>query len=362
VHVYTSSIDGAADLDVPLGSPVNLDGVLVHYFPVQYVRRLCWCPALGTALARAIRGFDVVHLHSLFQWPTWAAARIAARASVPYVLSPRGMLGSEVIRRKSRWVKSAWIRLIEQRTIAESAALHVTAELEREEVEALGLCLPRIQCIANGVAWPAAHSHLSAGPYASLAQPYALFLSRIDPKKGLDRLIEAWKWVPDLKLVIAGNDENGYQRKLESIAHSFGIRHRVEFVGNVADEHKWALYERAMMFILPSYSENFGNVVAEAMAMGCPVIVTPEVGLARLVRASESGLVTDGAPRALANAIRSLLQDPATRRLMGEKGRLTAQRDLSWQSAAQHMQRLYWDINQTHPISQAHEVGRTGNP
>jgi glycosyltransferase involved in cell wall biosynthesis len=344
VRVFTSSVDGPDDLDVPVGAPVNLDGVLVRYFRVPFMRRLYWCPALAHALRQDIGSFDVVHLHSVFLWPTWAAARIAHRAGIPYVVSPRGMLGTEVIRRKSRLVKSAWIRLIEQRTIRDSAALHVTADLERKEIQGLGLRTSKIHCIANGVSWPASHSDLADGPFSAINKPYALFLSRIDAKKGLDRLIAAWKWVPELTLIIAGNDEGGYRQELEKIAADNQVTGRIRFVGMVADDHKWALYENAAMFILPSYSENFGNVVAEAMAMGCPVIVTPEVGLASLVRETGAGIVVDGAPRILAEAIRTLLQDSAQRRLMGERGRFTARRKLSWEAAVVRMETLYGEI------------------
>jgi glycosyltransferase involved in cell wall biosynthesis len=111
-----------------------------------------------------------------------------------------------------------------------------------------------------------------------------------------------------------------------------------------SDDHKWALYENAAMFVLPSYSENFGNVVAEAMAMGCPVVLTPQVGLANLVRESGAGIVVDGAPRILADAIRALLHDSTSRRLMGERGRFTARQKLSWKWGAGRMESLYRDI------------------
>jgi glycosyltransferase involved in cell wall biosynthesis len=344
VHVFTSSMDGPLDLDVPLGIPVNRDGVFVHYFEVPWVRRLCWSPTLQSALRAEVGSYDVVHLHSVFQFPTWAAARAANAAGVPYLIAPRGMLGVEVIRRKSAWIKSAWIRLIERRSLGEASGLHVTADLERVEIEALGLPLPKIFCVPNGVSWPERRAPLAAGPFADLVQPYALFLSRIDPKKGLDRLLEAWQWVPELSLVIAGNDESGYRERLEKLAEDYGIASRVRFLGPAADEHKWGLYEQAVMFILPSYSENFGNVVAEAMAMGCPVVVTPEVGLARLVRESGAGLVVDGTPRLLAEAIRGLLQDPSRRQRMGERGKVTARRQLSWESAANQIESAYREI------------------
>lgn len=345
VHVFTSSMDGPLDLAVLHQTPVNMDGVLVHYFRVPYLRRLCWCPSMRSALKQQVAGFDVMHLHSVFQWPTWSAARIAKSFAVPYLVSPRGMLGQTVIRGKSRWVKSAWIRLIEQKTLRDAAGLHVTAHSEAADIEALGLGLPEIHCVPNGVSWPARHSSLSAGPLSGFSKPYVLFLSRIDWKKGLDRLIEAWKWVPESMLVIAGNDEQGYQAKMEQLADEHRVRDRIRFLGPVSDEHKWALYENALMFVLPSYSENFGNVVAEAMAMGCPVVVTPEVGLASLVKESGCGVVTDGAPSALAQSIKALLEDPERRHLMGELGRYTVRRHLSCDSAAAQMEAVYTRIS-----------------
>ena len=337
-------MDGAEDMNLSGGSSTVLDGVHVHYFPVPLARKICWCPGLASRLKRDIFSFDVVHLHSVFQWPTYAAARIAAAARVPYLVAPRGMLGLTVIRGKSRYVKSLWIRLIEQKTLRGAAGVHVTSRLEEQEIEALGLHVPRQFCVHNSVSWPERHTPLEGTPLADIKTPYVLFLSRLDPKKGLDRLIAAWQFVPDLTLVIAGNDEQGYERSMQDLAAKLNVGHRIRFVGAVSDAHKWSLYENAMMFILPSYSENFGNVVAEAMAMGCPVVVTPEVGLADLVRASGSGVVVDGDPAALAEVIRTLTIDPEGRSKMGQRGRATAQLRLSADSAAAEMEQVYRTI------------------
>jgi glycosyltransferase involved in cell wall biosynthesis len=341
VSVYTTNIDGNADSDVPLGRPVDMDGVLVHYFPVPALRRLCWCPALARQLRGAIADFDLVHLHSVFLWPTYIAARVAYRAGVPYVLSPRGSLVGDLIRGKSRLVKSVWINLVERRSLARAARLHVTAEIEGDEAKALGLKLPEIFCVPNGVGWPSRHLPLAAGPFDSVQRPYALFLSRINRKKGLDRLICAWKWVPQLALIIAGNDEEDYLPELKALARSEGVADRLNFIGSVSDEHKWALYENAEMFILPSYSENFGNVVAEAMAMACPVVVTPEVGLARFVREVGAGVVTSGEPSILAQAVADLHRDEFRRKRCGALGRQAAIRHLSWEGVGARMESEY---------------------
>lgn len=341
VHVYTTSVDGEKNLDVPLGKPVNLDGVAVHYFPVPNLRRLYWSPELGRQLRSSVSSFDVVHLHSIFLWPTWAAARAAARAGVPYITAPRGMLVRDLIERKNAWLKTAWITLIERTTFVRAAGVHVTAELEGEELRAFGWPLREIAWIPNGVDIPARHLPRSAGPFASLPAKYALFLSRVSWKKGLDRLLTAWQWVPDLPLVIAGNDDEGYQPKLEALARSLGISERVLFVGPVSDASKWALFEDAQLFVLPSYSENFGNVVAEAMAMGCPVVVSPEVGIAAMVSEVAAGIVADCTPVQLAATVRELLANRASRAEMGARGREAVRTRLSWDGVAELAENLY---------------------
>jgi glycosyltransferase involved in cell wall biosynthesis len=358
VHAYASSMDGDQDLDVPLDSPVDLQGVAVRYFRVPALRRLCWAPALARRLRKSIADFDVVNLHSVYLWPTFAAARAAAGAHVPYVISPHGMLSRDLIRRKSRWAKTAWINLVERPTLARAAALHVTAELERDEVFNLQLPLPDIvAAIPNGIEFPASHLPISATPFAGLPRPYALFLSRINWKKGLEQLITAWQWVPRLPLVIAGTDEGGYQAHLEGLVHSLGIGDRVRFIGPVADQDKWALYEQAELFLLPSLSENFAMVVAEAMGVGCPVIVTPDVGLARFVQEHGAGIVVSNEPAKLAETVNSLLADESRRRELGRRGREAARSRLAWSAVIGQMEDLYFRAIERHAAVAGVSVG-----
>ena len=344
VHVFTTNLDGPDDLQVPLDRPVDIDGVSVHYFPVPALRRLAWSPTMQRRLQERVAGFDLLHLHSVFLWPLQAAARAAVRAGVPYLLAPRGMLVRDVIRGKSRWAKTAWIELFEKRTLAEAAGLHATAQIEIEDVRALALPFRNAYCVQNGVEWPEDHAVLSAGPFAGIPRPYALFLSRISWKKGLDRLIKAWKLVPDLPLVIGGNDYEGLIPALTDLARSEGVLERIHFLGAIADRDKWALYAEARMLILPSYSENFGNVVAEAMAMRCPVVVTREVGIADLVQASGAGIVTEGDSMAIAQAVNRLAANHDERRDMGLRGRAAVEATLSWDAVAQRMEAVYEEV------------------
>jgi glycosyltransferase involved in cell wall biosynthesis len=271
------------------------------------------------------------------------------------------MLLREVIGRKSPLVKKAWIALVEHRTIAEAAGLHATAPVEIAEAQALGLDVRRSFCVANGVEWPTIPRALADTAFATLPRPYALFLSRISWKKGIDRLIRAWKFLPDLPLVIGGNDEEGLVPALRALARSEGVAERVHFIGAVPDRDKWALYREALLTVLPSYSENFGNVIAEAMAMACPVVLTRGVGIAPLVEAHGAGIVCGDAPRDIADALLELVRDPARRAACGAGGRSAVERELSWPAIAASMESAYLSIGAARPITarRATESGAT---
>ena len=188
------------------------------------------------ALHANITNFDIVHLHSVFLWPTSAAARAARKAGVPYVLSPRGMLVGDLIRRKSSLAKRAWIALFERRNIENAAAVHLTSEIEASELKALGFPTSVWQLL------PMASTCQIDMPkrrfsYDRHGRPYVLFLGRLNWKKGLDRLIPAMQQVANADLLIAGNDEENYRPELEALARRCGVAERVRFLGPI-DERK----------------------------------------------------------------------------------------------------------------------------
>ncbi len=343
VEVATTTLDGDADLPVPTDRPVPLDGVSVNYFRVPVARRLCWSPDLDRFLHHQIGRFDIVHLHSTFLLPTRSAARIARAAGVPFVASPRGMLMRGAIEGRSKHVKRAWIRWVERRTFAEASAVHVTAPLEADELQHAGIRASRVAVIPNGVDYPDDPAAGGPRPHREFSQPYALFLGRVNWKKGLDRLIRAWREVPVLTLVIAGNDEEGYEARMKELARTEGVDARVQFIGPASDAAKWGLYAAASMFVLPSYSENFGNTVVEAMAMRCPVIVSDAVGAAGLVREAGAGFVNSGEPSEVARDVCALLANPALGLDMGRRGREFAAQNLSWAAVAGRMEHAYLD-------------------
>ena len=348
VHVFTTSVDGPGESDVPHRHPVDLDGVQVHYFASRWLRRIYWSVDLVEALRSMTVNFDVVHLHSVFLFPTWAGARSALQAKVPYVLSPRGMLDRKLIGKRSTVTKRAWISIIERRNLAQAASIHLTSMEERRALLDLGLALAPTSVIPNGVELPVSFSldGLSADVKALLAQGFEILsLGRISWKKGLDRLIRAVAELPHARALIAGNDEEGFVDKLQSLATDLGIGHRIRFLPRqISGADKEALFSAARLFALPSVSENFGNVVAEAMIRAVPVVVTDGVGAAEIVEASGGGVVAGSGEKDLTSALASVLQSNERIASMGTAGATYVCERLTWPRIARRFDALYREI------------------
>jgi glycosyltransferase involved in cell wall biosynthesis len=352
VHVFTTSVDGPKDSDVPHDRAVDVDGVQVHYFRSAWLRRLYFSPDLAMHLGSAIGQFDVAHLHSVFLYPTVLGARLSVRAGVPYVLSPRGMLVRDLIERRSSLIKHAWIRLVERSNLQRAARIHLTSEEERLALIDLGLNLAPIAIIPNGVKAPVTFSRDEVSPdvRALVAQGFdVLSFGRISWKKGLDRLIRAMVELPTARAVIAGNDEDGLSAKLRGVAEEFGVGDRVRFLPRqISGADKEALFAAARAFALPSLSENFGNVVVEAMIRGLPVVVTERVGAAEIVKESGGGLVARSEPGEFAAAFAGLLASNERLAAMGAKGAAYARGRLTWSGISRHFADLYGEIASQH--------------
>lgn len=351
VEVFTTNADGPGVSPVPVGEPVDLDGVAVTYFAVGSPRRLFRAPAMKAALARRAREFDVVHLHSVFLWPTLVAARAAHSAGVPYLLSPRGMLVGELIRAKSALVKRLWLALFEKRTIRDASALHFTAARETEDFRAMGLTAARTFEIPNGVGTVATGDAVSADVAAAIAgAPYALFLGRLNWKKNLTALIEAMRGVPAMRLLIAGNDEENHVAVLRDAIAAHDMASRTTLIArSVGEADKAALYGSAALFVLPSINENFGNTALEAMAHGVPVVVSEAAGVAEAVRVAGAGIVASPNAGSLEQAIAVLAGQPDRAARMARAGKAAARHDFGWPAVAARMIDAYSAIRARRP-------------
>lgn len=342
--VFTTNVDGPGSSDVPLERPVDVEGVSVTYFPSPMLRRLYWAPAMQRALRARIADYDLVHIHAIYLWPTAMAARVARKHGLPYIVSPRGMLVPELIRRKNRWVKEAWLRLVDRSTLEHAAAIHTTSAIEAHHVASFGWSLRRIVTVSHGVDDPPAFCGQPLSPDISAAiagpQPVLAF-GRISWEKGLDRLLEALPRVPDVRLIIAGDDA-GHAAALAEKARLFRVDKRVTIIARqVGGADKEALFAAAAVFAMTSLSENFGLAAFEAMRRSLPVLTVPDVGMAEIVREARAGAVVAPSPEGIAEGLEALLSDKAASREMGRRGRDRVVADYGWDAIASRMCAIY---------------------
>ena len=236
---------------------------------------------LGQWLRRNVKKFDVVHVHALFSFAPVAAAFIARQAGVPYVVRPLGVLAPYGMTKHHPALKRVSFALIERRLIESADAIHFTSRIEQLEAEALGLKCQSV-LIPLGIDFGGAPKNTRRKTDQSGAFEL-LFLSRIDPKKNIEGLLKAIQLVRMKKLkvnlTIAGDGDPGYIAKLQAFARLLRIAEYVRWIGYVDGEQKKEVFAGASAFVLPSYSENFGIAVAEALAAGLPCLVSRRVAL-----------------------------------------------------------------------------------
>jgi glycosyltransferase involved in cell wall biosynthesis len=238
--------------------------------------------------------------------------------------------------------------LIERSNVERASAIHLTSQLEAEELEQFGWCLPQRVVIPNGVDDPLPDAGQIAEDVRAIvtAEPLILFLGRLSWKKGLDRLLQAFARLQAGRLAIVGTDDEGLAPQLKTLAADLGISSRVCILPRtVVGAEKEHLFARARMFALSSYSENFGNTILEAMRRGLPIVTTPEVGAAEIVQRSGGGIVVQNDPEPLSDAIGRLVQDPNLAQSMGKAGQHYVSMHYSWSRIAADMEGLYRGLN-----------------
>lgn len=281
VTVATTDDDGpGARLDVALGCPLAVNGATRYYFRKQTEFYKYSLP-LARWLDSHVAGFDVVHVHALFSHASVAGARAALRHGVPYVVRPLGVLSRYGMAQRRARLKRLSYRWVEEPLLRGAALLHYTSEQERTEAEELpgissGLVVPL------GIDIDAFQGPFDVIPFLArwpqaIDRDVVLFLSRLDPKKRLELLIESFSQVrvkcPRALLVVAGGGEPDYLADLAEIVSQRGLASHVLWTGHIGGELKRASLGVAAVFVLPSESENFGLAAVEALAAGAPVVL-----------------------------------------------------------------------------------------
>lgn len=303
-------------------------------------------PGVLPWLWRHVRAFDVVHIHALFSFPSVAAALIARWRGVPYIVRPLGTLNVYGMTQRRPMLKRLSFAALEGPALRAAAAVHFTSAAEWKEAELLGVPIRGVVASLSIEAEVPGNvdEFLRLHPECR-GRRILLYLSRIDPKKNLEGLIEALvdvrKRFKEVILLIAGDGPPAYLRRLKTLGKTSGLEAELVWLGHVDGFHKALLFAAAEVFVLPSYSENFGIAVAEAMAAGLPCVLGEGVAIAEQAQKSGAATVIDPSPKAIALALNDLLGDDAQRLAMGVRARDLAQREFSTQSMTDNLLALY---------------------
>lgn len=344
VCVTTATTDDAGPgRRLPLAEKAReRNGALRHYAH-KWLDFYKVAPGGAVWLWRNIRRFDVVHIHALFSFTTAIAGLIARWKRVPYVVRPLGTLTTYGMTQRRPRLKKLALRFIEGPILRHAAAVHFTSQTEWDEAKALGIEF-------RGTFIP-----LGIEPTAAVALPkfkgkrVVLYLSRLDPKKNVEGLLRAaalvdWASIAAV-LQIAGDGDPTYVAGLKQLATSLGVNDYVFWLGHLENAQKQATFAESDLFILPSFSENFGIAAVEAMLAGLPCILGKGVGIARQVQDAGAGLIVTPDPKEIATAITTLLRDESRRRDMAVKGRLFAEREYSASRMAERLIALYKEVS-----------------
>lgn len=301
-------------------------------------RRLGRSPALYRWLSgqAETRSIDLFHSHGLWMMPNVYPGWVARRYHIPLVVSPRGTLSEWAFEHGSR-VKAVFWPVIQRPALAATTCFHVTAESEYEDIRRMGFRQP-VAIIPNGIDMRPPKRTQSSGMRT------LLFLGRIHSIKGVDLLLKAWHGVspyfPDWRLMIIGPDDGGYLPKMQALSAELGLQ-RTQFCGPLYGEAKLRAYQNAELFVLPTHSENFGVVVAEALAAGTPAIVSkcaPWSG----IEAHQAGWWIDSGLDPLITCLeKALACSPSELAAMGQRGRTWMENEFSWHRIGEMMAETY---------------------
>jgi len=347
-EIVTTNDDEDGLLDVPLFRRVQYQGVPVWFFP-RMARLKAFMPSLSLTqwLARHVREYDILDHHYLFCYVPTVSAWIARWQNVPYTVRTMGQLTPWALS-QSRLKKQVYSTLFERPNLNRAAAIHCTSAGEAEDVEQFGVTSPKLVLpLGVNLPEPIPDASLKLRQRYGIASntPIVVFLSRLHYKKRPELLIDALAALTQgnysVHLLIAGSGEAEYVTALQEQATRLGVQVHVTFAGFVSGYDKHLLLQGSDVFALPSYSENFGIAVAEAMAAQLPVIITPGVQIAPEIENAKAGLIIEGKQQHLTEAIAQLLQTPQDRQQLGKNALQLVRQHYSWRAIAQQLAEAY---------------------
>jgi len=311
VSVFTTNANGGSNLDVPLGIVQSVNNINVTYFPRITGDHTHISPKLWLRLWRDAHKYDVIHLHSWWSVLMIGCAWILKIKGVRFVFSPRGMFSNYSFSHNINPIKKGVFWGLLTKPALKKQVFHATAISEQQEIEQLFGKDVSVFTLPNLLQFP----NLSVEAIQTHHQKEIvnlLFISRVDRKKGIELLLKAVQLLKEqvpVSLTVIGGGEEDYVEELKQLAASLAISDLIIWKGAVEWRAKFDDILNADLLVLPSYNENFANIILETLYAGRPVILTKYVGLHDYVSANNMGWVIDTNPEEIASAVKDYVAD-----------------------------------------------------
>lgn len=361
-EIATTNDDVNGLLDVPLKECFPYEGVPVWFFP-YIVRLKAYLPSISLSswLVRRVKDYDIVHNHYLFCCAPTVAGITAYLHKTTYISRTIGQLAPWALS-QSALKKRVYSNFIERPILNRASAIHCTTAAEAQDATDFGVTSPKM-VLPLGVNLPeiipAARTQLRQRYHLSQDCQVILFLSRLHEKKRPDFLLEVFACLAHqnrpLHLLLAGSGEQYYSQYLHEQVQRLGIAGRITFTGFISGFDKSLLLQGADLFALPSYSENFGIAVVEALAASLPVVITPDVQIAPAIESAGAGLVVPGSLNDWEKSLTTLLNSSELRKNLGCNGKRLAENLYSWPAIAKQLAQSYEELLLGKPLSTAHQ-------
>lgn len=332
------------------------DGVRVKYFRYASLWRFAFSVSYFFSLLKYINNYDLIHINGIWNFPCVIGMILSHQFKKPYLISPRGALYKETVRARKKVVKNLMFNIFLKNYIKNAKAVHFTSELDFERF----INFTRIDItpiiIPNGIDLKKIEKVFNKISNTYLSKNYLFFLGRLAPIKGIDILIKAFarilKQYPNQKLVIAGPDEENYILKIKKLIIDLKLEEKVILPGELNFEKKIEYLSNATMLILPSYSENFANVVIEAMACGCPVVISDKVGIYKEIADNNAGIIVKTDVESVEEGILKLLNDDKLRETISHNGKAMVEKFYDIDKVADEMIEAYERMQQKLYVAQ----------
>lgn len=354
VCLYTTRNSSSNEFGHQSNRIIDYEGVPTKFFKSEF--RLMGnivSFALCFDLVRNVKQFDLVLIQSLYQFTSTIAAFISRIQNIPYVIRPHGTLDPVLFFRRRTLLKKLYLALFEARNFRLAKAIQYSSESE------MLMTSPLIPCSAAGIIITEGISTEDIPPLGSLSDFHdlypqfsskriLLFLGRLHQKKGIELAIEAFNLVlqevEDVHFVIIGPGSSDYIKHLKQVVKAKGLEEHISFLGPVSETLKFSALMSADIFVLPSYGENFGIAVVEALACGLPVLISNKVAIASDLEKYGVAVVVECSADQISVALLQMLRDVNSKNIIRSLGPKIVSKYYSIQAMSEQMNRIYRNL------------------